>query len=58
MKHKLTQEEIASLEMGVRVYQRIENGNGSPSLKSIFFIAKSLKLHPKDLFDFPVKYDD
>ena len=58
LKHNLTQEEIAGLEMGVRVYQRIESGGGAPSLKSLFLIAKSLKMHPKELLDFPVQFEE
>jgi len=31
LKKGLTQEELTGLEIGLRVYQRIESGNGSPS---------------------------
>lgn len=58
LEYDLTQEEVAGLEMGVRVYQRIESGNGAPSLKSLFLIAKSLKLHPKELLDFPLQFEE
>lgn len=48
---KLSQEEVSGLEMGVRVYQRIESGDGAPSLKSLFRIAKALGVHPKELLN-------
>jgi len=47
----ITQEEISGLEMGVRVYQRIESGKGSPSLESLFKIAQALGTHPKELLN-------
>ncbi|MDI7226003.1 helix-turn-helix domain-containing protein [Leptospira santarosai] len=48
---KLSQEEVSGLDMGVRVYQRIESGNGAPSLKSLFRIANALGIHPKELLN-------
>jgi len=48
---KMTQEEVSGLEMGVRVYQRIESGEGAPNLLSLFRIAAALGVHPKDLLN-------
>ncbi|GBF44444.1 DNA-binding helix-turn-helix protein [Leptospira ellinghausenii] len=49
----MSQEEVSGLEMGVRTYQRIENGINPPNLESIFKIAKSLGVQPRDLLDIP-----
>ncbi|TGM96693.1 helix-turn-helix domain-containing protein [Leptospira dzoumogneensis] len=51
---KLSQEELTGLDMGVRVYQRIESGDGSPSLHSLYKIAKALGVHPKELLNIPM----
>ena len=49
----LSQEELASLVGIDRVaIGYIEQGIRSPKLETIFFIAKALKVKPKDLFDF------
>ncbi len=58
IENNLTQEAISGLAMGVRVYQRIESGKGSPSLKSLFLIARTLNIHPAKLFEFPVDYEE
>lgn len=55
LEKEMTQEEVSGLELGVRVYQRIESGKGSPSLKSIFKIADALGVHPKDILDVSLK---
>ncbi|EPG64635.1 helix-turn-helix domain-containing protein [Leptospira wolffii] len=51
---KLSQEELTGLDMGVRVYQRIESGDGAPSLQSLYKIAKALGVHPKELLNIPM----
>lgn len=48
---KMTQEEVSGLEMGVRAYQRIESGGNAPNLQSLFKIANSLGVHPKELLN-------
>jgi len=45
----LTQEEVSGLEMGVRVYQRIESGQTSATLRSLFKIAHALEIQPREL---------
>ncbi|MDV6237147.1 helix-turn-helix transcriptional regulator [Leptospira ellisii] len=50
----LTQEEISGLNMGVRTYQKIESGESAPSLESLFIIAETLGLHPKELLNVPM----
>ncbi len=35
---------------------KYENGRREPQLSTIFKLAKALKVHPKDLFDFGVDY--
>lgn len=49
----LSQEDVAGIEMSLRTYQRIENGNftPNPNLKTIFYIAKALNVSPRELLD-------
>ncbi|PJZ39971.1 hypothetical protein CH370_18785 [Leptospira kmetyi] len=51
LKKKITQEGAAGLKIGVRTYQRIESGETSPNIESIFIIARNLGVHPKEIFD-------
>lgn len=50
----LTQEEISGLNMGVRTYQKIESGESAPSLESLYIIAETLGVHPKELLNIPL----
>lgn len=45
----LTQEEVSGLDMGVRVFQRIEKGQTSANLRTLFKIAMALGVQPRDL---------
>ena len=56
-KREMTQEAVAGLELNVRVYHKIESGQGTPSLKSLLIIADSLGVHPKELLDVPLLKD-
>ena len=49
----VTQEQLA-FDTGLELSQigRIERGVINTSISNIFFIAETLKIHPKELFDF------
>ena len=51
----LSQEDLANMaDLEVSQISRIERGIISTSLSQIFLIAKTLKIHPKELFDFEI----
>lgn len=52
----LTQEEVAGLDMATRTFQRIECAEISPSLKSIFKIARNMDVSPMEFFRFDFNY--
>ena len=38
--------------MNIRTYQRLEAAENSPSMESLYELAKTLKTHPREFFDF------
>jgi transcriptional regulator with XRE-family HTH domain len=53
----MSQESVAGLELSLRIYQKIESGQGMPSLKTLLIIADALGVHPKDLLDISLLKD-
>ncbi|MCZ8157660.1 MAG: helix-turn-helix transcriptional regulator [Leptospira sp.] len=53
----MSQESVAGLELSLRIYQKIEAGEGMPSLKTLLIIADALGVHPRELFDIPLLRD-
>jgi transcriptional regulator with XRE-family HTH domain len=49
LQRQLSQEEVSGLDMGVRVYQRIEQGQTNANLRTLFKIAMALNVQPRDL---------
>ncbi|TGK84837.1 XRE family transcriptional regulator [Leptospira bourretii] len=56
-KRDMSQETVAGLEISIRIYQKIEAGEGMPSLKTLLIIADALGVHPKELLDVPLLKD-
>ena len=54
LRQGLTQIETSKLDMNVRNYQRIENGQIGISVRAIYLISKNLGVHPAEFFDFPI----
>lgn len=54
----LSQEAISGLDLSVRAYQRIESGEAVPTLESLFILAKSLGIHPKEFLNIPLGKDE
>lgn len=53
LKKNLTQEELAlRAEISLSQIARIETGRINPTLCTIVILAKTLKIHPKELLDF------
>ena len=48
----LTQLEASKLDMHIRNYQRIENGQIMMSTKAIYILSKNLDVHPAEFFAF------
>jgi transcriptional regulator with XRE-family HTH domain len=55
----ISQEELANLaDVELSQISRIERGVINTSLSQILYIAKALKVHPKELFDFDYTLDN
>lgn len=46
-----TQEEVANIELDVKTYRRIENGENVPNLKTLIRILVNLNISLADFFD-------
>lgn len=49
LERKMTQEDVAGLEIALKTYQNIESGRYAPNLESMYKIAKTLGVHPSEL---------
>jgi len=57
VRHNFTQAQLAiDCDVDVSVISRIERGVVNTSLSNISIIAKSLKIKPKELFEFSTEY--
>lgn len=55
----ISQEELANLaDVELSQISRIERGVINTSISQILQIAKALKIHPKELFDFDFSFDE
>lgn len=52
-----SQEDVAGAQVSSKTYARIERGESSPNLNTLFWISRNLNVHPKEFFeiDFPLE---
>ena len=55
----LTQSQCAGETLAIRNYQKLENGEFSPTLKTLFGLAQNMQVQPREFlsFDIPLKSD-